>query len=154
MVDDQPTDVNRHHRLIHDIYLLLDAGDRRVLEQFDLTPMQYRIMLLLNSNGGATLSHLSEQLFTPRGTLSRVVDKMLKDNWLQRINDPADKRSQRMQLTPEGRQIFQQAQAAFVESLNARLYVIEADERQHLIRLLEKMRLSLWTHLNTRDVEK
>ena len=44
--------VSKQYRLIHDIYVQLDDGDRRVLRQFGLTTSQYAVLRLLDPEKG------------------------------------------------------------------------------------------------------
>jgi DNA-binding MarR family transcriptional regulator len=52
----------QQYRMFHDIYVLLDDGDRQVLRAFNLSASQYAVLLLLDTAEGWRLTDLSERL--------------------------------------------------------------------------------------------
>ena len=52
-------DQKHPYRLIHDVYVLLDFGDRLVLDPFGLTTTQFRLLNLIDPDNGLRLTRLS-----------------------------------------------------------------------------------------------
>jgi DNA-binding MarR family transcriptional regulator len=148
----QSTYAHHNYRLIHDIYVLLDADDRRVLQQFDLTSSQYRVLTLLAAQPEWRLIDLSQAMLCVRSTVTRIVDNLEVSGLVLRVDHPADRRAQRLTLTPEGRQLLDRAQAAHTESLEESLGVADIDSQENLMRLLQSLRAHLSVHLDQIDV--
>jgi DNA-binding MarR family transcriptional regulator len=135
--------VQQQYRMLHDIYVLLDDGDRQVLEVFELTTSQYAVLMLLDREDGRRLTSVSDRLLRARSTITRIVDQLEGARLVQRVADPEDRRAQRVVLTEEGAQRRELANAAHVESLERRLTILDADEAAALNILLDKLRAGL-----------
>jgi DNA-binding MarR family transcriptional regulator len=133
----------RSYRLIHEIYVLLDAGDRQVLSAFDLTTSQYRVLSLLVANAAYRMTDLSDILLCARSTITRLIDSLEQAHLVQRNADGVDRRAQQVVLTPMGRERWQQAQQAHEQSLMQRMAALSSDEQADLVQRLEQMRDSL-----------
>lgn len=142
----------RLYRLMHDIYVLLDAADRSLLREFDLTPSQYTLLTLLEPGDGQRLIALSDRLLVARSTITRLIDQMEAAGLVQRINDPDDRRAQRVALTPAGQAVLKHAYRAHEQSLEESLASLSEAERQALVVLLHKLRSGLRSHLGIPDL--
>jgi MarR family 2-MHQ and catechol resistance regulon transcriptional repressor len=145
------TNVLRLYRLIHDIYVLLDDGDRRTLDQFGLTISQYGLLMQLRDGSGMRLTTLSERLLLAKSTITRAVDQLENGGLVERIVDPDDRRAQRVVLTGQGLDICNKAHAAHRASLEYRLAHIDGHTREHLDHLLTQLRSNLRADLGQRD---
>src|SRR5205823_3061975 len=131
------------YRMLHDIYVLLDDGDRRVLENFGLTTSQFSVLMLLDEEEGRRLTTVSDRLLRARSTITRIVDQLEEARLVQRVADPEDRRAQRVVLTQEGIRRRELAHEAHVKSLQRRLTMLSGDEIGELNGLLDKLRSSL-----------
>ena len=87
--------------LISDVARLMrTAFDRRV-RQLGLTRSQWLVINRLHRRPGATQSELAEMLEVEKATAGRMVDRMEKKGWVVRRPDAADRRVNRLHLTPE-----------------------------------------------------
>jgi MarR family transcriptional regulator for hemolysin len=87
--------------LISDVARLLrTAFDRRV-RRLGLTRSQWLVINRLYRRPGATQSELAEMLEVDKATAGRMVDRMEKKGWVVRRPDAADRRVNRLHLTPE-----------------------------------------------------
>ncbi len=145
-------DFRKQYRLIHDIYVLLDDGDRRVLENFGLTTSQYAVLTQIEDDGGRRLTTLSERLLLSKSTITRIVDQLEKAGLVQRVGDAHDRRAQRVILTEAGRERRAQARAAHLDSLKHRLSVLSEGEQKELEALLRKLRTGLQELLKAQQV--
>ena len=91
---------------------------------------------LVEAEAPLSLSDLAERLRCVRSNMTQLVDRLEADGLVERVDDPADRRSVRAAITPEGaaRQHAGQSELARVrdEFINA----LEPDERLHLGRVL------------------
>lgn len=139
--------MQQQYRMLHDIYVLLDDGDRRVLENFGLTTSQYSVLMLLDEEEGRRLTTVSDRLLRARSTITRIVDQLEEARLVQRVADPEDRRAQRVVLTQEGIQRRELANEAHLKSLQRRLTILSGDERDMLNGLLDRLRSALRNEL-------
>lgn len=137
----------QHYRVIHDIYVLLDDGDRRVLSSFNLTTSQYGVLHLLDAEESHRLTTLSERLLCARSTITRIIDQLENDGLVRRIDDSEDRRAQRVVLTAEGLERLNRARANHEDSLERRMSILSAAEHQQLQSLLARLRDGLSAQL-------
>lgn len=103
----------------------------------ELSMAKYRLLgLLVEAEGPLALSDLADKANCVRSNITQLVDRLEAEGLVQRIDDPADRRVRRAQLTPQGRARYaegvrqmESVQAAFTAELP------EAD-RQALARVL------------------
>jgi DNA-binding MarR family transcriptional regulator len=145
---DGTTAVQQQYRMLHDIYVLLDDGDRRVLENFGLTTSQFSVLMLLDEEEGRRLTTVSDRLLRARSTITRIVDQLEEARLVQRVADPEDRRAQRVVLTEEGIKRRELAHEAHLKSLLRRLTFLSVDESCALNELLDKLRSTLRTDLD------
>ena len=138
----------QQYRLLHDIYVLLDDGDHRVLAAFDLTPSQYAVLQLLDSHEGSRLTTVSDRLLLARSTITRIVDQLEATGLVRRESDPDDRRAQRVSLTAEGEAQRKAAQEAHDRSVTQRLMTLKPAEHKQLCSLLTKLQQSLRDQLD------
>jgi DNA-binding MarR family transcriptional regulator len=142
------TPTSKLYRLIHDIFVLLDFGDWHVLKTFGLTKSQYRILTLLDPLDGHRLITLADRMLCTRSTVTRLIDQMETTGLVRRINDPEDRRAQRVTLTHAGMRLREQAWLAHEASLERRLNTLDDAEHQLLTTLLQRIRTGLQTQLD------
>ncbi len=145
----ETTTVQQHYHAIHDIYVLLDDGDRRTLRAFGLTLPQYAVLRLLDLEKGRRLTSLSKRLLRSKSSITRIVDQLERDELVRRAPDPDDRRAQRVYLTPAGAARYAQAHVAHERSLQQRFSVLSEAEQQQLALLLGKLDEGLRLHLES-----
>jgi MarR family 2-MHQ and catechol resistance regulon transcriptional repressor len=143
MIEQPPSIAHQQHRLIHDIYVLLDDGDRQVLEATDLTPMEFSVLQRLSTDSGRSLTDIGAELLCVKSTITRLVDRLEADGLVQRTPDPDDRRAQRLLLTPRGVDVSKRAAALHKASVERRMALLAPEEQQILQSLLEKLRAGL-----------
>lgn len=139
------------YRLIHDVYVLLDNADRSVLAQFDLTPSQYRVLMLMHPFEGRRLTDLSYRMLFARSTITRLMDQMEAAGLVHRVTDPDDRRAQRVALTAAGADLRLRAYTAHEQYITECFARRPAPEQEQLIQLLKHLRTSLRIHLGIQD---
>jgi DNA-binding MarR family transcriptional regulator len=136
------------HRLIHDIYILLDSRDTQVFSKFDLTPTQYRALMLLSGVEGKSLTTLADQLLRNRSTATRLIDQLEQRELVRRADEPNDRRIHCIFLTQKGLDLRENAHQAHLDSLAARFGNLSQATSNQLDNLLSKLRDSLEADLN------
>jgi MarR family 2-MHQ and catechol resistance regulon transcriptional repressor len=138
----------QQYRMLLDIYVLLDDGDHRVLAAYGLTPSQYAVLLLLDSQEGIRLATVSARLLLARSTITRIVDQLEQAGLVRRESDPDDRRAQRVVLTAEGETRRKMAQESHDQSVEHRLMTLAPADHELLRDLLAKLRQTLREQLD------
>lgn len=139
------------YRILLDIYVLLDDGDRYALGEFGLTTTQFGVLELLTVDEGTRLVTLADRLLVARSTITRIIDQLEEAGYVTRVVDPSDRRAQHVVLTEAGAEFRRKAQYSHQESLQRRLSVIEPDVRETLNTHLDKVRHGLREDLDRRN---
>lgn len=100
------------------------------------------VLTLLGRHGDMRMSRLAELLAVDMSVTSRHVAHVAGRGWIERLPDPADKRSRILRLTPEGRARLDELYRATTQLLADRLGDWSDDEVGQLIRLLNRLRES------------
>jgi DNA-binding MarR family transcriptional regulator len=135
------------YRLLHDVYVLLDYGDRLVLDTHHLTPTQYRLLHLIDPKEGRRLTTLSTRLLMSKSQVTRTVDILEKAGLVARSGDGADGRAQLIVLTKAGVKLRDQVHQQHLKSLDARFHVLDGHEQELLAGLLGKLQRGMAHHL-------
>ncbi len=91
---------------IHDVARLLRWSFDRQSHNIGLTRAQWSVLAYLHSNDGVqqkTLAHLMD--ITPI-TLARHLDRLEVEAWIERRDDPDDRRAKRVFLNPKARTVI------------------------------------------------
>lgn len=67
----------------------------------ELMPGTYKVLTMIHRNGGLTVSALAEHMMTDKAQVSRAVRELDDLGLIQRVQDPLDRRSSLLSLTPE-----------------------------------------------------
>ena len=133
------TKSHKLYRLIKDIFVLLDFSDRYILEEFNLTSSQYRVLTLLCQENSQRLATLSDRMLVARSTITRIIDQMEAANLVERIIDPGDRRAQHVNLTPQGLDLLKRSTVAHQTALEERFAQLDQTEKLAFTLSLEKL---------------
>jgi DNA-binding MarR family transcriptional regulator len=139
-------------RLIHDVYVYLDHGDRLILDKFSLTPTQFRLLCLLDSKKGQRLTTLSDRLLRSKSQITRVVDLLENNNIVQRTMDPLDRRAQLVVLTKAGITLRDGISKEHQDSLEKRFDILDENEKQVLTQMLNKLKQGMAKYLEIKQL--
>jgi DNA-binding MarR family transcriptional regulator len=123
------------------------ALDEQVLTSYGTRHGRFNLlmMLLKYSDGEATPAGLAEKTGVTRATISGLLDGLEKDGLIERRPDPEDRRLIRVHLTPAGRSFLDKIRPGYSRWLSSIVEPLDEEERQQLVRLLEKIRTRLGT---------
>ena len=116
---------------------------KEILAHLGLHPGQETLLLFLDTYDGCTQSEMGVLLGIQAPTLTRMLDRMTKNDFLMRQVDPRDQRISRIYLTDRGRNVLVplQQQLALLET---RIQSgLSDDDQQLLRRLLMKLSQNL-----------
>ena len=115
--------------------------------QLGMSLSQCKVLVFLSRNEGTTQAKLAELSDTDPMTLVRTLDRMERDGWIERRPDPADRRAYRLHLKPASEPVLEEIQRIGDKVRNEALVGISADEREQMMKLLERVHGNLVTLL-------
>lgn len=92
-------------RLLWEIQHGLLAVSRRMRREIGVTGPQRLVLRLLSSTPGITAGELAQALHLDKSTLTGIVGRLERDDFLRRAVDPLDRRRQLLALTRKGRAV-------------------------------------------------
>ena len=112
-------------RLFNDIIRfeiqLWNAVDARLKSEFGLPLTHFEPMSVMDRLPRCRVYDIAAELGVTTGGTSKLVDRIEASGYCRRLPNPDDRRSSLLELTPAGRRLFAEAQAAFDDELQRRL---------------------------------
>jgi DNA-binding MarR family transcriptional regulator len=110
----------------------------------------FRIFIILERSGTPpTMGELSTELGIPLSSATRIVDGLVSGNFIERIPDESDRRVVRVQMTTNGREIYQAAMEFNKQRLVHMLSKFTPEEQNQLLYLMNKLFDSLLEEVET-----
>lgn len=143
----QPVGGNADEVASATLFSFLDAADvlytriAEALKNAGLSYAKYDVLSQLRkSKEPLSLRVLAENQGCAASNITQIVDRLEADGWVQRVDDPDDRRSVRAQLTDQGA-VQADEGATQIEAVRAQFAALfTAAERAQLGRLLAKIR--------------
>ncbi len=110
------------------------------IRTLDLTPAQFDIVATLGNTAGMSPKELGEKTLITKGTLTGVVDRLSDKGLVRRSASTSDKRSQIVQLTPEGETLFASIFPAHLSHMERAFAALPPDELAALTAGLQHLR--------------
>jgi DNA-binding MarR family transcriptional regulator len=127
---------------LHSVSIRLLRQLRREDDESGLSAPRLSALSVLVSSGPMSLAELAAAAQVRPPTMSRLVDALVVAGLVTRDPVPYDRRSVRIEATPEGRSLLEASRARRVGALAARLGRLADSERRALARgieLIERM---------------
>ena len=77
------------------------------MQQNDVTPTQMNMMTHLYYLGSCEITRMSGLMETNKSAVSQLVDRMVNQNLLERVEVPGDRRSRELHLTAHGKKLVE-----------------------------------------------
>lgn len=100
-------DVNEFGELLSVMIRSFAAFERSEIFCRGVTMSQCSTLLGIGKHGTMTMNALSEWMSLATSTMTRIVDNLVRDGYLERTQDPQDRRVVRVSLTEKGGQLYQ-----------------------------------------------
>jgi DNA-binding MarR family transcriptional regulator len=111
----------------------------RSLQHVGLRLGQYQVLRHLYDDDGLTPREIAGRLAVEMPTVTRTVQRMVRDGLVQRKAHPRDARSVRIHLTQRGEELRPVIDALIAEETERTLSGFSAQERAALIRMLDRI---------------
>ena len=99
----------RHlYGFIHEINLMMTRDFERDIKQFGISRPQAQVLSFLHRHDGQAQTAIANFLGVAKAPLGHTIDIMEKNGWVERRNDPVDRRVHKIFLTAKVQQILPQ----------------------------------------------
>src|ERR1700733_14729364 len=123
------------------VYSLLYRKMEEYFKDYELTPVKFNALLLIKHLGGeAGLSQnkICHHLIVSPSNITRLIDRLIKDGYVQRHTSSIDRRVKLIKITGEGSAILDKLFHGYGEMIQQSVYVLERPEVEQLAGLLLK----------------
>lgn len=87
---------------------IIKQKGREILNQYPITPPQFIALQWLLESGDMTIGELSNKMYLACSTTTDLIDRMEKNELVERVRDPKDRRVVRIHLLSKGEGIIQE----------------------------------------------
>ncbi len=122
---------------------IIKQKGRQILNSYTITPPQFVALQWLYELGDMTIGELSNKMYLAFSTTTDLIDRMEKNELVQRVRDEQDRRVVRIHLLDEGERIIQEVIQKRQQYLEEVLKQFEPTEVANLSTLLEKLHLAM-----------
>ena len=120
---------------------LIKQKGREILSNYIITPPQFVALQWLQESGDMTIGDLSSKMYLAFSTTTDLVDRMEKNELVQRVRDENDRRVVRIHLLPEGERIIQEVIVKRQNYLRDITKEFDNEEFEQLSKHLQKLHL-------------
>jgi DNA-binding MarR family transcriptional regulator len=139
-------DLRIHEKPGHLIRRLQQISLALFMEQtreFDITPVQYSALIAINNHPGLDQTALCNVIAFDRSTIGDVVTRLEKKKLIRRLSGPVDRRTKSLSITPLGRRLLADIEAAVQATQRLILAPLKPSERGIFMGMLKQL-----VHLN------
>lgn len=98
----------------------------------NVTPGGMFVMGILKRVGMLSMSDIGKHLSMPKPHVTVIVDKLIDEGYVERQNDPTDRRIINILLTEKGKEDFEAMKQAISENLKEKLSMLNEEEQLRL----------------------
>jgi DNA-binding MarR family transcriptional regulator len=115
-------------------YSLNQAFRRRILH-LRVTPDQFTVLrtLVEAGAGGLTQREIAETISSDPNTIASLLERMEKNELIERAEDKADRRARRIRLAPHGRKTYKTVRAIAIDLQSEIMQAIPEADRETLL---------------------
>ncbi|NNG27975.1 MAG: MarR family transcriptional regulator [Ignavibacteriaceae bacterium] len=111
----------------------------RLAEVHGLTQAEFRCLRLFGKDENLNNKQIAERMKLSPSRLTRIIDGLVKKEYINREIDPNDRRNMRVTLSKKGKLLVQQLNKAYVDIHNEILEDIEESQHEALITAMEHL---------------
>ena len=93
---------------------------------------QYRVLGLLMKSGARSMSEIGRDLYISKPYMTALADTLIENGWVERRDDPDDRRVVKIAITPTGKKHLQQAFEVYHADVKALISGLEEEDLKQL----------------------
>jgi len=126
-------------RCLDTIMAQLHKAEKVQVEEFPISPQEFRIVIILGDQTGLTMTELAEKLNLAMSTMTSVIDRMIEKNLVNRERSEDDRRIVRVFLTDQGKVFYQKIYHHRLQMALTMLSSLSDNDQQLLLSLYKKI---------------
>ena len=111
----------------------------RHLSEADLTVTQFGALEALLHLGPLNQRELGQKLLNSGGNITLVIDNLLKNDMVEKVTDPNDRRAVIISLTEKGRDYIEDLFPQHLEKIKEEFSVLTSEEKDQLALICKKI---------------
>ncbi|MBQ0141099.1 MAG: MarR family transcriptional regulator [Kurthia sp.] len=127
---------------------IIKQKGREILNNYTITPPQFIALQWLDELGDMTIGDLSNKMYLAFSTTTDLIDRMEKNQLVQRVRDMQDRRVVRIHLLTEGEKIIKEVIEKRQKYLGNIVSDFQSSEIEELSALLHKMYVRMNDEMN------
>lgn len=112
--------------------LLFKSFSKPMRQQTPITPAGLFVLRSLKKNGIQSMSQIGKYLSMPKPHITVIVDKLIEEGYVERLDDPNDRRIVNIAITEKGLEDLEVFIQVLTENLKEKLLVLNSDEQEQL----------------------
>ena len=137
-----------------ELYRLLRVYADKEASRFGITRAQWAVLAKVERSEGMKQSELAELLEMQPITLTRLIDKLCDNDWIERRSDASDRRVKRLYLKKAGRQLLGRMSSLRSEITANALDGIAPADAHRLLTQLETIKENVRTAIQASGAEQ
>ncbi|MTI96871.1 MAG: MarR family transcriptional regulator [Firmicutes bacterium] len=125
--------------LIRQVSFVIKCRGRDILNDFEITPPQFNALLLLAEHGDMTIGELGSRMYLASSTATDLIDRMERNDLVERIRDTNDRRVVRLHMLENGRKMIDEVMESRKRYLDNILAHLSEAEKKKLVESLESI---------------
>lgn len=117
----------------------LDRKTSELASEYHLTFSQFMVLEALYSKGDMTVGQVRDRILSSVGTISLIINNLVKMKYVERLPDKNDRRVCILHLTSEGREIISKVAPRNEEMILDSLSILSEEEKEQMVYLLKKI---------------
>lgn len=114
--------------------------DRCITDSVDVKQPIFTALAVLDGAGEAlTPSEIADRVLVASATMTATLDALERRGWVQRVANPADRRSVLVEITPDGQAVADQVLPGIRSVEKSMMSTLTVAEREQLVDLLDKV---------------
>jgi DNA-binding MarR family transcriptional regulator len=114
-------------------------GWRHFAKNSGLSMPQLGILMQVYHGGSCNISNISERFETTNAAASQLAEKLVQAGYLERVEDPADRRTKVLTLSPTGREMIEKSMRERYRWVDALAGFLSPEEKQRVCDGMELM---------------
>lgn len=136
-----------------EVQRLMRAYADKEAARYGITRAQWAVLAKLERSEGMKQTELAEQLEMQPITLTRLIDKLCDNGWMERRGDESDRRVNRLYLKKAARPLLGKLAGLKSEITSAALEGISPTDAERLVSQLESIKENVRNALQTIDAQ-
>lgn len=126
-------------RMVHRVQVGLTEALDRELAHWDISAAQYVILSTLSSGQAATSTQICKEISYSPGAMTRMLDRLENKRMICRTRNVDNRRSIKLELTEEGKEIFPALRAAATLVIDQFFGAFDSAELEQFEAMLSKI---------------